>query len=183
MTFPHFFLWQVEDANKHGLNDKLQFILGTESGMITSVVNSVQSLLKSKDSDVQVEIVFPVSSSAIVAEKQVGAPEMPFGLKIVPGAASGEGCSMEGGCASCPYMKMNSLDALLSVLNRVDLDPSDPFLDNFAPRNYVETVEGQSFAAVGTVPILHMRYFQQRKEMPQEFIQDIKNRGQPQNKL
>jgi len=178
-----FIVGKVEDANKHGLNDKLQFILGTESGMITSVVNSVQSLLKSKDSDVQVEIVFPVSSSAIVAEKQVGAPEMPFGLKIVPGAASGEGCSMEGGCASCPYMKMNSLDALLSVLNRVDLDPSDPFLDNFAPRNYVETVEGQSFAAVGTVPILHMRHFQQHKEMPQEFIQDIKNRGQPQHKL
>jgi len=29
------------------------------------------------------------------------------------GVAAGEGCSAGGGCATCPYMKMNSLDALL----------------------------------------------------------------------
>ena len=33
----------------------------------------------------------------------------PEGLAVVPGIASGEGCSAEGGCASCPYMKMNTL--------------------------------------------------------------------------
>lgn len=38
--------------------------------------------------------------------------ELPTGLSVVPGPASGEGCSLEGGCASCPYMKMNSLQAL-----------------------------------------------------------------------
>jgi quinolinate synthase len=173
-----FIVGKVEEANKHGLGDKLQFILGTESGMITSVVNSVQSLLKSQDSNVKVEIVFPVSANAIVAEKQVNAPEMPFGLNIVPGAASGEGCSMEGGCASCPYMKMNSLDALLSVLERVDTNPNDPNLSSFAPRNYEETTaDGKSFAAVGTVPILHMRHFQQHKKMSDEFIQDVKSRS------
>ena len=38
------------------------------------------------------------------------APAMlPGGLSVVPGPASGEGCSTEGGCASCPYMKMNNL--------------------------------------------------------------------------
>ena len=31
----------------------------------------------------------------------------------VPGVAGGEGCSTAGGCANCPYMKMNDLDALL----------------------------------------------------------------------
>jgi quinolinate synthase len=134
--------------------------------------------LKSQDSNVKVEIVFPVSANAIVAEKQVNAPEMPFGLNIVPGAASGEGCSMEGGCASCPYMKMNSLDALLSVLERVDTNPNDPNLSSFAPRNYEETTaDGKSFAAVGTVPILHMRHFQQHKKMSDEFIQDVKSRS------
>lgn len=38
--------------------------------------------------------------------------ELPTGLSVVPGPAGGEGCSLEGGCASCPYMKMNSLQAL-----------------------------------------------------------------------
>jgi len=38
--------------------------------------------------------------------------ELPTGLSVVPGPAAGEGCSLEGGCASCPYMKMNSLQAL-----------------------------------------------------------------------
>lgn len=35
--------------------------------------------------------------------------ELPSGLSVVPGPASGEGCNVTGGCASCPYMKMNSL--------------------------------------------------------------------------
>ena len=39
--------------------------------------------------------------------------ELPTGLSVVPGPAGGEGCSLEGGCASCPYMKMNSLSALM----------------------------------------------------------------------
>jgi quinolinate synthase len=39
--------------------------------------------------------------------------ELPGGLSVVPGPAGGEGCSLEGGCASCPYMKMNSLAALM----------------------------------------------------------------------
>merc|ERR1719420_2909618 len=135
--------------------------------MITSVVNAVQDLLKRTESEVQVEIVFPVSSAAIVSDTQVNAPEMPFGLQILPGAASGEGCSMEGGCASCPYMKINSLDALLSILSRVAKANSSANSDlaKFAPRNYSETIGGRSFAEVGTVPILHMRHFQKHKEM------------------
>lgn len=95
--------------------DKLQFILGTESGMITSIVRKVQAMLHdSGRQDVTVEIVFPVSPEAITTSGQTqaeskGPVNLPGGLSVIPGPASGEGCSTEGGCASCPYMKMNSL--------------------------------------------------------------------------
>lgn len=44
--------------------ERLQFILGTESGMITSIVRAVQAKLRAAGrNDVEVEIVFPVASS------------------------------------------------------------------------------------------------------------------------
>lgn len=95
--------------------DKLQFVLGTESGMITSIVRKVQGMLKdSGRQDVTAEIVFPVSPEAITTSGQTqanngGPVNLPGGLSVIPGPASGEGCSTDGGCASCPYMKMNSL--------------------------------------------------------------------------
>jgi len=166
---------KVAEASTHGVSggERLQFILGTESGMITSVVNSVQDLLKRTESGAQVEIVFPVSSSAIVSDTQANAPEMPFGLQILPGAASGEGCSMEGGCASCPYMKMNSLNALTSLLRMVDAQEDSPLLKEFHPRLYQEDIKGESFAKLGTVPILEMRHFQQNGELSGELLQSI----------
>lgn len=74
--------------------------------------------------DIEVEVVFPVASKAIATKGQKlgsgSAPlEMPGGLQVLPGPASGEGCSLEGGCAACPYMRMNSLDALVSVAEKV----------------------------------------------------------------
>jgi len=187
-----FILDKVAESNEHGLeSEKLQFILGTESGMITSVVNSVQKMLQDANSNVEVEIVFPVSSNAMVSTTQetssaaASKVEMPYGLSILPGAASGEGCSMEGGCASCPYMKINSLDALMFVLQKVDaaqMTPNgcwdSPVLQEFAPRNYVETIPGQgTFAEVGTVPILHMRHFQRNGVMSGDLLEDIVSRG------
>ena len=51
----------------------LQVVLGTESGMITSIVRKVQHMLRdSGRKDVEVEIVFPVSSQAITTSGQVG---------------------------------------------------------------------------------------------------------------
>ncbi len=94
----------------------VQFVLGTESGMITSIVRKVQGMLKeSGRDDLEVEIVFPVSPESITTSSQTTATNgggpvlLPGGLSMIPGPASGEGCSTEGGCASCPYMKMNSL--------------------------------------------------------------------------
>ena len=62
----------VKDQIANRTTDRLQFILGTESGMITSIVNTVKSVLKgtSSLSDLEVEIVFPVSSRAITTEHQ-----------------------------------------------------------------------------------------------------------------
>ena len=38
------------------------------------------------------------------------------GMAIVPGPAGGEGCSAEGGCASCPFMKVRRQRARLAPL-------------------------------------------------------------------
>ena len=124
-----------------GSAERLTFVLGTEVGMVTSIVLAVQAMLRAQPegaADVQVEIVFPVSSDAITqvggggrageqglsadADSSGKAYPQLMGLEVVPGAAGGEGCSAEGGCASCPYMKMNSLTALMRVLEAVGTD-------------------------------------------------------------
>ena len=35
-------------------------------------------------------------------------------------STGGEGCSTAGGCATCPFMKMNDLDALMDVASLAD---------------------------------------------------------------
>src|SRR5690606_19966931 len=90
---------------------RLRFVLGTEAGMVTAIVQQVRALLQALPRPVEVEIVFPVADAAVVATGDAHLP-------LVPGVAGGEGCSTAGGCATCPYMKMNSLDALLEVLAR-----------------------------------------------------------------
>ena len=110
----------------------LQVVLGTESGMVTAIVRKVQAMLQASGRhDVAVEVVFPVASEAITTDTsarpglaQTGNGNgdgngngivLPGGLPVVPGPAGGEGCSAEGGCASCPYMKVS---AGLDVLQR-----------------------------------------------------------------
>ena len=95
----------------------LQVVLGTESGMVTAIVRKVQAMLQASGrEDIAMEIVFPVASEAITTES-TGHPAaaqssngngavLPGGLPVVPGPAGGEGCSAEGGCASCPFMKV-----------------------------------------------------------------------------
>lgn len=162
--------------------DKLQFVLGTESGMITSIVRKVQGMLKeSGRDDLEVEIVFPVSPESITTSSQSsdakgrGPLLLPGGLSMIPGPASGEGCSTEGGCASCPYMKMNSLTALMSVCERVDT-PGEVLLEAYKPRAYTETVNGRSMAQAGCEPILHMRAFQGSGQLPESLVQDVLSR-------
>lgn len=112
---------KVGAALDRGFADRLQFVLGTEAGMITSIVRKVQALLHDAGAaaaGIEVEIVFPVTPDAVTTSEQAAAPQLPGGLSVIPGPAAGEGCSLEGGCAACPYMKMNTLDALLTVCDR-----------------------------------------------------------------
>ncbi len=148
----------------------LRFVLGTESGMITSIVRRVQELLGAigRD-DVRCEIVFPVASEAITP-----APDSP--LALVPGAAAGDGCSVGGGCATCPYMKMSSLDALFALLTRMG-DESDAALAAFHPRVLPDRVGGRSIAELGGLPILHMRAFGKEKRLPTELVDDVLSRN------
>jgi len=157
---------KIDEACARPGPSTLPFLLGTEAGMITSIVRDVQAVLRRHGrADVACEIVFPVAAEAITA-----APDSP--LAIVPGVGGGEGCSTAGGCATCPYMKMNSLDALIALLERLDAEDDDR-LAAFHPRVYAEEVMGKKVAELGGVPILHMRAFQKTGRLPDALISDV----------
>eukprot|EP01023_Acetabularia_acetabulum_P039447 TRINITY_DN3797_c0_g1_i2.p1 TRINITY_DN3797_c0_g1~~TRINITY_DN3797_c0_g1_i2.p1 ORF type:complete len:667 (+),score=133.56 TRINITY_DN3797_c0_g1_i2:137-2137(+) len=172
---------KVELALKEDFPQKLQFVLGTESGMITSIVRKVQQLLQADASEkVEVEIVFPVSQNAITTQQQQTSSStevsMPTGISVLPGVASGEGCSAEGGCASCPYMKMNTLDALLQICERVGDADAETSLEGFRPKDYVEQIGGMTMASAGSASILHMRDFQKSGKLSQNLVNHIVDR-------
>lgn len=175
-----FIAGKVSAALQQPYDDRLRFVLGTEAGMITSIVRKVQDLMRSADrSDLEVEIVFPVNPSAITTKQQqvsAGPAQLPTGLSVVPGPASGEGCSLEGGCASCPYMKMNTLLALMSVAQHIGEPVAEAMLESFKPRAYADTINGKPLAQVGCIPILHMRYFTQNKRLSADLVDDIRGR-------
>jgi quinolinate synthase len=159
---------KVKRAVESGGGERIRVVLGTEAGMITSIVNEVQRTLRAHPgSGVVVEIVFPVASEAITL-----APESE--LAIVPGVAAGEGCSTEGGCATCPFMKMNSLDALLDVVRKVGVADDD--LARFEPRQYTERIAGRKAADIGGEPILHMREFSRGGRLPAALVDDVLTR-------
>jgi quinolinate synthase len=143
--------------------------------MVTSIVRKVQSMLVSADrGDVEVEIIFPVSPDAITVLGE-GSSSLPGGIPIVPGPAGGEGCSQEGGCASCPYMKMNSLSALMNVCQKVGTGSEDG-LSPWKPRPYSELIQGKTMAQAGCIPILHMRHFQKNGFLSKDLAHDMKTR-------
>jgi len=177
-----FIAGKVSAALEQPFGEKLQFVLGTEAGMITSIVRKVQGMLHSAGrKDVEVQIVFPVAPQAISTAKQsrgegVPAVELPGGLAVVPGPAMGEGCSLEGGCAACPYMKMNTLAALQMVCERVGTPAGEAMLEAYKPKPYEEKIGGKSVAQAGCVPILHMRHFTKEKCLSQQLVEDIETR-------
>jgi len=150
-----------------GEGGRLRFVLGTEAGMITAIVRKVQGILREQGAGLEAEIIFPVASEAVARTDDAE-------LGIVPGVAGGEGCTTAGGCATCPYMKMNSLDALMDLLRRVGVQ--DDKLVPFFPRTYIEKVGGRTAAEVGGEPILHMRHFQRTGELSHELVADIQGR-------
>ncbi len=157
---------KVAERAAAGDQGRLRFILGTEAGMITSIVRRVQDLLREHgNTGLEAEIIFPVAAEAIA---QTDDPE----LGIVPGAAGGEGCTTAGGCATCPYMKMSSLDALMDLLARLG-EATPEALRAYHPRKYVEQIAGRTAADLGGEPILHMRHFQKTGELPPALVDSI----------
>lgn len=160
---------KVDEAVAAGKPARPRFVLGTESGMITSIVGEVQRTLRSAAAagapEVAVEIVFPVAAEAIAA---TGDAQLP----IVPGVLAGEGCSTAGGCATCPYMKMSSLDALFGLLSRLERG-ENMALRAFAPRIYAETLGGHSIAELGGKSILRMRALHETGALPAELEAEI----------
>jgi quinolinate synthase len=158
----------VDAASARGQNERLRVVLGTEVGMVTSLVRKVQGCLRAVGSRaVDVELVFPVADEAVAA---TGDRQLP----MVPGPAGGEGCSVEGGCATCPYMKMNSLDALLSLLQRLDGNANE--LAAYTPQMRQGTIAGRPLIEWATAPISHMRAFTRDGRLPDELVSDIRTR-------
>lgn len=171
---------RVEESLNRNVDEHLQFVLGTESGMITAIVAAVGKLLGSADTSsggakVSVEIVFPVSSES-VTRTSTGSSLDQNKVNIIPGVASGEGCSLHGGCASCPYMKMNSLSSLLRVCQSLPHGKAE--LSAYeAGRFSLQTPNGKQIADVGCEPVLHMRHFQATKRLPEQLINQILQRS------
>jgi quinolinate synthase len=168
-----FVLGKVDEAIAKSDHGNLRFILGTEAGMITPIVRQVQAKLRDYASEggagLSAEIIFPVASEAVAQDAQSG-------LGIVPGVSGGEGCSTAGGCATCPYMKMNSLHALLGLLERLDVEPLSNLVP-FEPRKYVQEIRGRTAADLGGEPILHMRSFQRTGQLPKALVNDVLGRN------
>ena len=168
-----FILDQVDKAIASGsaAGEPISVILGTEAGMITSIVRAVQARLRTHrdagGADLCVEIIFPVAEEAVATTDD---PE----LVVVPGVDSSEGCSAMGGCATCPYMKMNSLETLMALLERIRDGASEQDLRAFEPVRYHEELAGRPLAAWGTQPILAMRHFQRTGKLSDELVARIR---------
>jgi hypothetical protein len=88
----------------------VQYICGRQSIDVNSNNEHQANKFGGGNLGVEAKIIFPVSSEAVMTSDFQ--PEVYAQLPIVPRVASGEGCSMASGCATCPFMKMNNLDAL-----------------------------------------------------------------------
>lgn len=149
-------------------NQTLKFILGTEAGMVTSIVQSVGRILNEcGNPQLRAEIIFPVSNDAVMGDESSE-------LGLVPGVSGGEGCSTAGGCATCPFMKMNDLDALMNVLEMIE-DRSEFKLQQHLPPDRLrgKFINGQPALELGTEAILYMRQFMKNKQLPEELVQKI----------
>jgi len=165
---------KVEEAARAGsaAPRRLQFILGTEAGMVTAIVGSVQGILDAHaGANVEAEIIFPVSSEAVVGVDDDNAA----GLGVVPGVAGGEGCSAAGGCATCPFMKMNDLDAVQDIVD-VLAEPGHEFrlAKHLPPAGLAgKKIGGRDAIELGTEPIMYMREFMKNNRISDELVEKV----------
>lgn len=172
----NFITKKVDEAAKEGGGGRrLKFVLGTEAGMVTSIVKSVQDILAATGSNVEAEIVFPVASDAVMGVEDSD-------MSLVPGVSGGEGCSTAGGCATCPFMKMNDLDALQDVIDMVGRtrnggSPKDKMiLTSHLPPQRLQgrQIDGVDAMGLGTKPILYMREFMKNGALPDELLNEVR---------
>jgi len=159
---------KVEAAAREGVAEtrRLKFILGTEAGMVTPIVRSVQGILDAHaDGNVEAEIVFPVSSQAVVEVDG----------HVVPGVAGGEGCSTAGGCATCPFMKMNDLDAVQDIVDAIAVPGHELRLAKHLPPVGLtgKMIDGRDAVDLGTEPIMYMREFMKKKRISDDLVDKV----------
>lgn len=157
--------------------ERLQFVLGTEAGMVTSIVRNVQDILSRHTNNIEAEIIFPVASDAIT---QVHNDD---DLVVVPGVSASEGCSTSGGCATCPFMKMNDLNALEDVIDLVIAQKKDTTLKKylppnklFSPENKIRFGENTNVMDLAVQPIMYMRHHMKDGVLCDDLIQRIRNK-------
>jgi quinolinate synthase len=169
----------------NGEKKRLKFILGTEAGMVTSIVRSVQDILDSNScGNVEAEIIFPVSSDAVmgVEDNNANTDESIQTLEVVPGVSGGEGCSTAGGCATCPFMKMNDLDAVQDIVEMIQTRGSNKnselSLSKHLPQNRLKgkTIGGRDAIELGSEPIVFMREFMKSKRLSDDLVRRIEGR-------
>lgn len=149
--------------------ERLRFILGTEAGMVTSIVQAVQRILRdSGATHLEAEVIFPVASEAVTSTDDED-------LALVPGVPGGEGCSTAGGCATCPFMKMNHIDAVMDVLELMTDPQAETKLRGHLPPDRLrgKQIDGRDATELGVEAILYMRSFMKEQSIPQELCQKI----------
>ncbi|GMI15205.1 hypothetical protein TrLO_g9843 [Triparma laevis f. longispina] len=157
-----------------GEKKNLQFILGTEAGMVTSIVSNVKRVLASNPAAkdfVTCEIIFPVASDAVMVDS-----ESEFGIS--PGVSGGEGCSTAGGCATCPFMKMNELDKVVDICQAI-ADGKSESLTGLHPPKRLEGkfINGRPAVEVGVDSILHMRHLMSEGKFSEDLVKEVVERS------
>jgi quinolinate synthase len=139
----------IKKIENSAAQNKIQFILGTESGLASGMISEVQKHLKLKNFKQTVEIIFPVAEEAVTETHH----KDHLGFDLMPGVSAGDGCSINGSCADCQFMKMNSLDALVDLLKKI----GQTDLKNFYPK---VSEQDDELTLLGTQTILAMQEFQ-----------------------
>lgn len=148
----NFILNKVKESD-----ESFKVVLGTESGMITKLAQMIQTTLKNNGKKNQsVEVIFPVACEAVTksSDKKLG---------IVPGVSGSEGCSIEGGCATCPYMKMNTIEGLINVIEMLGDKSKEKELKQLEVVNNIP----KEIVDKALKPIFAMRHFQKNKVFPE----------------
>ncbi len=153
--------------------EPLQFILGTEAGMVTSIVKNVRKVVA--NTGVEAEIVFPVADEAVMQD-----PSMEGG--IVPGVSGGEGCSTAGGCATCPFMKMNDVDAVMMIAETIAAGDGEKLAKHKPPQRLLgKTINGRDAVEMGVESILHMRHLMSNGKISDDLVSTVRSQSQTGN--